>query len=46
LCNDCRFDKKDLTKWTVTGPRVINRHSVISQGKYATSIDKPIKRIG
>ena len=46
LCNDCRFDHKNVSDWTIAGPRVINRHSVISQGKYATSIDKPVKRIG
>ena len=46
LCNDCRFDHKNVSDWTIVGPRVINRHSVISQGKYATSIDKPVKRIG
>jgi NADH-quinone oxidoreductase subunit G len=34
ICNECRFDKKDKTKWTIEGPRVINRHSVISQNKY------------
>lgn len=34
ICNECRFDKKDKTKWNIEGPRVINRHSVISQNKY------------
>jgi len=37
ICNTCRFDSKDVSKWNIEGPRVINRHSVISQGKYATS---------
>jgi len=45
LCNDCRFEKKEVTDWNILGPRVINRQSVISQGKYATTIDKPVKRI-
>ncbi len=45
ICNDCRFDKKDLAKWKVTGPRVIDRHSVISQGQYETSITPSIKKI-
>jgi NADH-quinone oxidoreductase subunit G len=45
ICNECRFDKKDLAKWKVTGPRVIDRHSVISQGKYETSITPSIKKI-
>lgn len=34
ICNECRFDKKDKTKWNIEGPRVINRHSVISQNQY------------
>jgi NADH-quinone oxidoreductase subunit G len=34
ICNDCRFDKKDASKWNIEGPRKINRHSVISQGHY------------
>jgi NADH-quinone oxidoreductase subunit G len=46
LCNDCRFEHKSANDWNIAGPRVINRHSVISQGKYATSIEKPVKRIG
>ncbi len=45
ICNDCRFEKKDLSKWKVIGPRVIDRHSVISQGKYETSITPSIKKI-
>ena len=43
ICNDCRFDKKDLSDWKIIGPRTIDRHSVISQGKYEgprTSIKK------
>lgn len=34
LCNTCRFDSKDTAQWNIEGPRVINRHSVISQGHY------------
>ncbi|HMC96825.1 MAG TPA: 2Fe-2S iron-sulfur cluster-binding protein [Flavobacteriales bacterium] len=34
ICNECRFDKKDLSAWTVEGPRKIDRHSVINQGHY------------
>ncbi len=43
ICNDCRFDKKDLSDWNIIGPRTIDRHSVISQGNYEsprTSIKK------
>jgi NADH-quinone oxidoreductase subunit G len=46
LCNDCRFEHKSANDWNIAGPRVIDRHSVIAQGKYATSIEKPVKRIG
>ncbi len=34
ICNECRFDKKDVKHWNVEGPRKIDRHSVISQGHY------------
>lgn len=37
ICDDCRFEKKEVSQWTILGPRTINRHSVISQGKYAKS---------
>jgi len=40
ICNDCRFEKKDKSKWNIEGPRVISRHSVISQGHYLTRDDK------
>jgi NADH-quinone oxidoreductase subunit G len=45
ICNECRYDKKDPTKWNIIGPRSINRHSVISQGKYKTNMDKGPKKI-
>lgn len=34
ICNTCRFDKKQLSDWTIEGPSKIDRHSVISQGHY------------
>lgn len=34
ICNDCRFEKKDASKWTIEGPRAIDRHSVISANHY------------
>lgn len=34
ICNECRYDHKDLTHWTVEGPRRIHRDSVISQNHY------------
>jgi NADH-quinone oxidoreductase subunit G len=34
ICNDCRFNHKDKKDWIVEGPRMIERHSVISQNHY------------
>ncbi len=34
ICNSCRFDKKKTSDWVIEGLTKINRHSVISQGKY------------
>ncbi|MFN7300325.1 MAG: 2Fe-2S iron-sulfur cluster-binding protein [Bacteroidota bacterium] len=34
ICNTCRFDKKEAGDWTIEGPRMIDRHSVISANKY------------
>ncbi len=38
ICNDCRFEKKKTADWIIEGPRLIDRHSVISQGHYAGNI--------
>jgi NADH-quinone oxidoreductase subunit G len=45
ICNECRFDKKDKTKWNIEGPRVINRHSVISQNKYIVDERLELKKL-
>ncbi len=34
ICNECRYDHKNLNDWTVEGPRHIERNSVISQNHY------------
>lgn len=34
ICNECRFDKKSTSDWTIEGPAQVSRHSVISQGHY------------
>ncbi len=34
ICNDCRFDHKNLSDWNIEGPSAISHHSVISQGHY------------
>jgi NADH-quinone oxidoreductase subunit G len=37
ICNECRFDKKELSDWVIEGPRNIDRHSVIAQNKYGVT---------
>jgi len=34
ICNECRFEKKDIKDWAIEGPRHIDRHSVISANHY------------
>jgi len=34
ICNECRFEHKNMNDWTVEGPRHIERNSVISQNHY------------
>lgn len=34
ICNECRFEKKDLKYWKIEGVRKISRHSVISVNHY------------
>ena len=34
ICNECRFDHKNMNDWTIEGPRHIDRHSVIAQNHY------------
>jgi NADH-quinone oxidoreductase subunit G len=34
ICNECRYDHKDLNDWAVEGPRHIERSSVVSQNHY------------
>ena len=47
ICNECRFEKKNLSDWEVEGPRNIKDTSVISQNHYGKltkqSIIKPIE---
>ncbi|MDO4763324.1 MAG: 2Fe-2S iron-sulfur cluster-binding protein [Flavobacteriaceae bacterium] len=40
ICNECRFEKKDLKFWTIEGARKINRHSVISLNHYEDKNEK------
>ena len=34
ICNTCRFDKKDITDWTLEKPTDVAKTSVIRQGHY------------
>jgi hypothetical protein len=34
ICNECRFDKKKTSDWTIEGPAHIDRGSVISANHY------------
>ncbi|MES2395688.1 MAG: 2Fe-2S iron-sulfur cluster-binding protein [Bacteroidota bacterium] len=34
ICNECRFEKKDVHDWVIEGPTHIDRHSVISANHY------------
>jgi NADH-quinone oxidoreductase subunit G len=34
ICNECRFEKKDINDWVIEGPRHISRQSVISSNHY------------
>jgi NADH-quinone oxidoreductase subunit G len=34
ICNECRYDHKNLSDWQLEGPRHIDRNSVISQNHY------------
>lgn len=34
ICNECRFEHKNLSDWQVEGPRQIEHSSVISQNHY------------
>jgi len=49
ICNECRFEKKDVSDWMIEGPRHIKRQSVISANHYERmkkqSIIKPIDGI-
>jgi NADH-quinone oxidoreductase subunit G len=34
ICNECRFEKKEVSDWVIEGPRHIKRQSVISANHY------------
>lgn len=40
ICNECRFDRKDINFWTIEGPTHISDHSVISLNHYELPLPK------
>jgi NADH-quinone oxidoreductase subunit G len=36
ICNECRFEKKNIDDWKIEGPRKIDRQSVIAQNHYTS----------
>lgn len=34
ICNECRFEHKNMNDWIIEGPHHVDRHSVISQNHY------------
>jgi len=40
ICNECRFEKKKVSDWTIEGPTRVDRHSVIGAGHYV-NVEKP-----
>jgi NADH-quinone oxidoreductase subunit G len=42
ICNECRFEKKEIKEWTIEGPRKIKRQSVISANHYEKLINPSI----
>lgn len=45
ICNDCRFERKDVKYWNIEGPRHISRHSVISANHYMKTEEMEVKRL-
>ncbi len=44
ICNECRFDHKNMGDWIVVGPRHIDRHSVIAQNHYEKTDLQTLKK--
>jgi len=42
ICNTCRYDKKNVSNWTITGPRAYEKWSVINQNSY---LNGPLKKV-
>ena len=39
ICNECRFDHKEVSDWVIEGPRKFEKFSVINQNNYTRKMD-------
>ena len=42
ICNTCRYDKKEVSDWTIEGPRKFEKDSVINVNNYTRKMDKVV----
>ena len=42
ICNTCRFDKKEVSDWTIEGPKKFDKDSVINQNNYTRKTEKVV----
>jgi NADH-quinone oxidoreductase subunit G len=42
ICNTCRYDKKEVSDWTIEGPRKFEKDSVINVNNYSRKLEKVI----
>ena len=40
ICNECRFEHKNLGDWVIEGPRKFEKDSVINQNNYTQKLEK------
>lgn len=40
ICNECRFDHKEVSDWVIEGPRKFEKFSVINQNNYTRKMEK------
>jgi len=45
ICNECRFEKKKASDWTIEGPAPVDRHSVISQNHYEQVVKPMVPKL-
>jgi NADH-quinone oxidoreductase subunit G len=42
ICNECRFEHKNVADWVIEGPRKFEKDSVINQNNYTRPLDKVV----